>query len=118
MSCAKSAVWIAVSAYAVLILSACGVETGTAAPQGTNVRAPDASVGWPYSFVQAPFVHPRIIEDLSTWLSDSGDQVVAINVLDAQGSNRYSGRVSVNENLEGCPYAYWEPEGESGRFGY
>ena len=118
MSCNASAFWIAASACAVLILSACGEESGTATPQRTNVLAPDASVRWPYSFVQAPFVHPRIVEDLSTWLSDVGDQVVAINLLDAQGSNRYYRSIDVNEIDYGCPYVYWESDGERGRFGY
>ena len=26
----------------------------------------------PYSFSKPPFVHPDIIKDLSTWLSDNG----------------------------------------------
>ena len=111
MNCTASAFRIAVSVCAVLFLLACG-----AAPQGSNILV--ESVGWPYSFVQAPFVHPRIVEDLSTWLSDGGDQVVAINLLDAQGSNRYSGSIGVNEIDERCPYVYWEPAGERGEFGY
>ena len=37
-----------------------------------------------YSFKMAPFVHPKIINDLVGSLSDSGDQVVAINLLDSQ----------------------------------
>ena len=48
-----------------------------------------------YSFRQAPFVHPEIVGDLVGWLSDAGDQVVAINLLDSQDSNRYSGDILV-----------------------
>ena len=118
MYCARSAVRIAASACAVLFLAACGVAPGTIAPQGSNLPTSNEPVGWPYSFVQEPFVHPRVIEDLSTWLSDVGDQVVAINLLDAQGSNRYSGRISVDEFDERCPYVHWEPAGERREFGY
>ena len=34
-------------------------------------------------------IHPKIIEEFNTGLSDTGDQVVAINIEDSQGSNRY-----------------------------
>jgi len=49
-----------------------------------------------YSFAKAPFIHPAIIKDLSTWLSDNGDQVVAINLLDSVESNRYHGEIGVS----------------------
>ncbi len=45
------------------------------------------------SFCQPPFVPPMIIKDLLAWESDSGDQVVAINLLESNGSNRYYGTV-------------------------
>ena len=111
-----STVWTA-SVCAVLVLSACRTEPGTGDPAGLD-DSPMESVGWPYSFVREPFVHPRIIEDLSTWLSDVGDQVVAINLLDAQGSNRYSGGIGVDEFDERCPYVHWELARERGEFGY
>ena len=118
MNCAPSGAWMAVSACAVLFLSACGTEPSAAAPQGSNTHAPVPSVEWPYSFVQEPFVHPQVVGDLSTWSSDVGDQVVAINLLDAQGSNRYSASIGVTEIDERCPYVYWEPAEEPGEFGY
>ena len=73
-------------------------------------------VEYAYSFVRAPFIHPKIIQDLSTWLSDRGDQVVAINLGDAQGSNRYFGTVGVNAADGQCPIVYTERDGQ--RFGY
>ena len=100
-----------------LVLAACRAVPGTDDPTGLGHRSHEESVGWPYSFVQAPFVHPRIVGDLSTWLSDVGDQVVAINLLDAQRSNRYSGSISVDEFDERCPYVYWEADGERSEFG-
>ena len=53
-----------------------------------------------YSFKMAPFVHPKIINDLVGSLSDSGDQVVAINLLDSQDSNRYFGEIAVTPQLD------------------
>src|SRR5512134_2511919 len=70
----------------------------------------------PYSFSKPPYVHPKIIEDLSTWLSDSGDQVVAINLLDAQGSNRYHGDVLTREAPGEAPFVYVRDGRET--FGY
>lgn len=42
-----------------------------------------------YSFVRPEYVNPLILADLSGWMSDSGDQVVAIDLLGANKSNRY-----------------------------
>lgn len=53
-----------------------------------------------YSFKMAPFVHPKIINDLVGSMSDSGDQVVAINLLDSHDSNRYFGEIAVTPQLE------------------
>ena len=53
-----------------------------------------------YSFRTAPFVHPKIVNDLVGSLSDSGDQGVAINLLDSQDSNCYFGEVAVGPQLD------------------
>ena len=42
-----------------------------------------------YSFTHDEFVNPLIIRDLYGWLSDIGDQVVAIDLYGANKSNRY-----------------------------
>jgi hypothetical protein len=47
-------------------------------------------------------VHPKIIEEVLTWISDRGDQVVAINLEDSQGSNKYN----FNDNIS----AFIRPE--------
>ena len=70
----------------------------------------------PYSFSKPPYVHPKVVQDLMTWLSDSGDQVVAINLLDSQDSNRYSGEVKVRESEGEAPYVYVTDGRE--KFGY
>ena len=42
-----------------------------------------------YSFVRPEYVNPLIVADLEGWLSDSGDQVVSVNLTDSNSSNRY-----------------------------
>ena len=45
-------------------------------------------------------MHPKIINDLVGYLSDVGDQVVAINLLDSQDSNRYFGEIAVTPQVD------------------
>lgn len=59
-----------------------------------------------YSFRQAPFVHPKIVGDLVGLLSDTGNQVVAIDLLDSQARNRYRGDISV-ASLNDPPVPSW-----------
>jgi hypothetical protein len=97
------------------ILVACGMLLAGCASPGArdgDIRGGDT----PYSFAHAPYIHPRIIQDLSSWLSDGGDQVVAINLPDAQNSNRYFGEVRVREIPGKHPFVY--VEGDKKEFGY
>lgn len=62
-----------------------------------------------YSFTTPPLISPRIVQDLVTWLSDSGNQIVAIDLEGSQGSNRYYGAfeeegdgASIDFGSEGC----------------
>ncbi len=75
-----------------------------------------------YSFAQAPFISPQIIEDLSTSIADQGDQIVAINLTDAQGSNRYGEETEVVKKPGRNPYVRFQLKGEDGgdgtEFGY
>jgi uncharacterized protein len=68
-----------------------------AAPPGKEV---------PYSFTKAPFINPKIINDLATELSDEGDQVLAINLTDSETSNRYACDVKVAKTGNRYPYVY------------
>jgi len=42
-----------------------------------------------YSFFDDQFINPRILEELHGWLSDTGHQVVAINISESNESNKY-----------------------------
>jgi hypothetical protein len=56
-----------------------------------------------YSFVSSEFINPKILDNLSGWLSDSGDQIVSINISESNKSNRYHGNVTV-EKSEDYPF--------------
>ena len=42
-----------------------------------------------YSFTNEKYINPKILEDLIGWISDTGDQVVSINIAESNKSNRY-----------------------------
>ena len=69
------------------------------------------NAGEPRVFLQkAPFVHPKIIEDLSAWVSDSGEQVVAINLAESENTNRYFGDIQINGTVR--PFVFYENKDE------
>lgn len=74
-------------------------DCGASAPglSGFFQRVADQDHAVP-GFQRAPFIHPQIIRDFSTWLSDTGDQVVAINLTDSQDSSRYFGDFKVEQD--------------------
>ena len=93
----------------------CGLAfVGCASPSSWHVDVPRED--FQYSFTRAPYIHPTIIQDLTSWLSDGGDQVVAINLLEAQNSNRYFGEVHVRKMAGEHPFVY--VKGDKEQFGY
>lgn len=77
----------------------------------------------PYSFVRPPFISPQIINELSVGLADHGDHVIALNLGDAQGSNRFGGKIETvqapHENLFVCfRDKVGAPAGDPTTFGY
>jgi len=55
-----------------------------------------------YSFINPEFINPGILEDLSGWISDHGDQIVSINITESNKSNRYHGTTTIEES-DGYP---------------
>ena len=78
--------------------------TGCQTPQPAYATIPTRDFAC--SFSKAPVINPRIIQALSTWISDTGDQVVAINVLEAQNCNRYAGEFKAAEIKGHNPWVY------------
>jgi hypothetical protein len=78
----------------------------------------------PYFFDHAPYVSPKILQDLSTWMPDYGDQVVTINLSDLKDTNRYYADIKTRK-IEGQPlYIYFSEKPTKkdplnrGEFGY
>ena len=97
-----------------IALAACSggeLTAGEAAP-ASAVAVCEVEVG--FSFARPPFVHPRIVLDFNTWWSDVGDQVVGINLLGAQDSNRYHGAIETRQNEGQCPTVLWRRPPEDG----
>lgn len=105
--------WLAPSTVIALLGWLFGDDVASRFGQGgtpSNGRQDDFSSSQPadgegrfhatYSFQKAPFVHPKIVADLVGSLADAGDQVVAINLLDSQNSNRYFGDVHVTPQTD------------------
>lgn len=63
-----------------------------------------------YFFENEPFIHPKIIEDISTWESDKGEQVVSINLLESMDTNRYFGDIKTSG--KNTPFVFYEKTDE------
>lgn len=88
----------------------CGANAPSAA--GFFVRTSDPADALP-GFDRAPFVQPQIINDLSTWVSDGGDQLVSIKLTASQGSNRYCCAFKVEPGSNGGSPIVSMGEGDS-----
>lgn len=87
-----------------------------------SLKVSDRDVGkyWnhlKYSFFRDELIHPKIIQDLQGSLADIGEQVVAINLLDSQDSNRYFGEIKIR-SIENSNYPYVYSEDGKESFGY
>mgnify|MGYP001496157476 FL=1 len=71
------------------------------------------------SFDREPWIHPKMIWELKPWMSDTAEQMLALNVSDSVGSNRYFGDIE-KRSLEGGKelLLYKAQNGEHLQFGY
>ena len=73
----------------------------------------------PFTFWEEPFIHPQIIEELTTWLSDLGDQIVTINLTESQDSNRYNADFNITGKPGKFPFVgFYYTEGGSFSYQY
>lgn len=77
-----------------------GRNVFTLTPKKGLIRDLDAAK---YSFIDSEFINPRILDDLRGWLSDTGDQIVSINITDSNKSNRYFGGIDIKKSNSGFP---------------
>ena len=56
-----------------------------------------------FSFINPNWINPRILEELCGWISDTGDQIVSININKSNNCNRYFGDISVKESSNESP---------------
>jgi hypothetical protein len=77
-----------------------GKNIFTLTPKNKLIREFSASK---FSFIGSELINPRILEDLVGWLSDSGDQVVSINITESNDSNRYHCNITSKELVFGFP---------------
>ena len=61
----------------------------SACQQSNNDTSIQESCLKEYFFFGGNPIHPKIIKELQIWISDRRDQVVSINLVGSQGSNRY-----------------------------
>lgn len=69
-------------------------------PRGKLIRDLDTAK---FSFVSSDYINPRILDDLIGCISDTGEQVVSVNLQSANESNRYFAEINVVESGAGYP---------------
>ena len=90
--------------------------TGAASVHGQP--SPVRTVAAGYSFTQGPFVDPRILDEMTTWMSDLGDLVVEVGLAGSDPEDE----IEVLEVAGNCPFVRHverDVSGDySGSFGY
>lgn len=92
------------------------------APTEQPAAAPVRTIAAGHSFARAPFVHPRIIEEISTPLGASSSPTV-VSLTEAEDDDGYGGEVEIVPVEGECPFLRWDKEpwpsgAGAGYFGY
>jgi len=102
-----------------LFFSSIFLSTSIIYAQGSATHHPsfNKNTSKEYFSVNGEPIHPKIIQALSTWMSDSGDQIVSINLYDSQNSNRFccKNNIKSRKTLKN-PIIYFSKENQE--FGY
>lgn len=102
---------------AALSPAAAAASAPTEQPAATPVR----TIAFGRSFARAPFVHPRILEEISTPLGSSSSPTV-VSLTEAEDDDRYDGEVEIVPVEGECPFLRVEPMvsgyGPASYFGY
>ena len=74
-------------------------------------------------FDRNPFVHPRILDDLTGyWPSTADGHIVAIGLSESKNSERYKGEVTIRERDPDAawqgPWVYWYDGEDNGKVGF
>ena len=92
------------------------------APTEQPVAIPVRTIAAGRSFARAPFVHPRILEEISTPLGSSSSPTV-VSLTEAEDDDRYGGEVEIVPVEGECPFVRRDKEPRpggawAGYFGY
>ncbi len=95
----SSIILVTVTMIAVMVVSGCGDGGRRRKPRGTGpgcgTRRPTRHSGW--SFVSEPYVHPLIVRKLLGELCDHPGVISAIDLSQAEASDRFDGPISTTE---------------------
>ena len=92
------------------------------APAEQPAAIPVRTIAAARSFARAPFVHPRIVQEISTPFNASSSPTV-VSLTEVEGDDRYDSEVEIVPVEGECPFLRWDkepwPSGPwAGYFGY
>lgn len=85
------------------------------APAGQATATPVRTIAPGYSFARAPFVHPRIVREISTPFYASSSPTV-VSLTEAGNDDRYGGEVEIVAAEGACPFVRFEERTDDGQY--